>query len=252
VPHDGTRSERRRRSDAGRGPHRPGGGRVSAAGGRAGPGEAHRGRGHPPAALAGGEPERRAAGPRGLLLRRGRGAPGRRAARRAAGGPGCAAGHRRGYPGDQRSRLPAGRGGRGGGHQGDGAAWTFRGNHRAGRVRAAHRQVLLRGVSAPAPGRAGQALRRARRRPPHPGLLRVRPQAGEHAGRALLLARRGPAGGGVPRAHQDPRGDPARYRGRAGRPDLLSRRPRGDHARRRRGRPRRRPACPRRGRRPGR
>ena len=58
------------------------------------------------------------------------------------------------------------------------------------------------------PGRAPAALRRTGRRPPHPGLLRVRPQAGRHADRARGLARRGPAGRGVPRADQDPRGDP--------------------------------------------
>jgi 16S rRNA (cytidine1402-2'-O)-methyltransferase len=51
---------------------------------------------------------------------------------------------------------------------------------------------------------AGHPLRRARRRPPHPGLLRGRPQGGRHAGRARRLARRGSPGGGVPRAHQDP------------------------------------------------
>ena len=54
-------------------------------------------------------------------------------------------------------------------------------------------------------------------RPAHPGLLRGRPQAGRDAGRARRLARRGPPGRGVPRAHQDPRGDQARHAGRTGR-----------------------------------
>ena len=41
--------------------------------------------------------------------------------------------------------------------------------------------------------------------------------SGGHAGRAGRLARRGPAGRGMPRADQDPRGDQARHAGRAGR-----------------------------------
>ncbi len=116
---------------------------------------------------------------------------------------------------------------------------------------------------APRPGRAGQALRRAGRGPPLPGLLRVRPQAGGDAGRARRLARRGPPGRGVPRAHQDPRGDQARHAGRTGRlgrprqrggsardqegqEEGLRCRPRRDHAGRRRSRPPEPPPCPRR------
>jgi 16S rRNA (cytidine1402-2'-O)-methyltransferase len=48
------------------------------------------------------------------------------------------------------------------------------------------------------PRRAPAAVRRTGRGPPHPGLLRVRPQAGGDADRARRLARRGPPGGGVP------------------------------------------------------
>ena len=214
---DRHRNTGRRRADAGRGAHRPGRRRLGPAGGRARPGQPDRGRGHPPGALAGLEPEHRAQGPGRLLLRRGRGAPHRRTARRAAGRPGHPARHRRGHPGDQRSRLPA-RLGRGRGRPaGDRPAGPVGGDDRAGRLRAAHRPVQLRGVPAARPGRAGQALRRAGRRPPHPGLLRGRPQAGGDAGRAGRLARRGPAGRGVPRAHQDPRGDQARHAGRTGR-----------------------------------
>src|SRR5580704_719831 len=71
-------------------------------------------------------------------------------------------------------------------------------------------------AAAAARGRAPAALRRTGRGPPHPGLLRVRPQGGADADRARGLARRGPPGGGVPRADQDPRGDRARAPGRAG------------------------------------
>ena len=211
------RGGRGRRADAGRGPHRPGRGRVLAAGGRTRRGYPDRGRGHPPRALAGVEPEHRAQGARRLLLRRRRGAPHGRTARRAQGGPGHPARHRRGHPGDQRSRLPARRGRGRGRPAGDRPAGPVGGDDRAGRLRAAYRQVQLRGVSASRPGRTGQALRRAGRRPPHPGLLRVRPQAGDDAGRARRLPRRGPPGRGMPRAHQDPRGDQARHAGRTGR-----------------------------------
>ena len=109
------------------------------------------------------------------------------------------------------------------------------------------------------PGRAGPALRRAGRGPPYPGLLRGRTQAGRDAGRAGRLARRGPAGRGVPRAHQDPRGDQARHAGRTGRlgrpgqrggsardqeKEGVRCRPRRDHAGRRRSRPPEPTPCP--------
>ena len=81
-----------------------------------------------------------------------------------------------GMPGHQRSRLPAGGRRRGGGPAGDGAARAVGGHDRAGGFRAAHRPVLLRGIPAPAAGGAPAAVRRAGRRPPHPGLLRVRPR----------------------------------------------------------------------------
>ena len=101
-----------------------------------------------------------------------------------AGRPGRAAGHRCGHARHQRSGLPAGGGGRGGWPAGDRAARAVRGDHRAGRLRAAHRPVLLRGVPAPQAGGAPAPVRRAGRRPAHPGLLRVGPQAGGDAGRS--------------------------------------------------------------------
>jgi hypothetical protein len=208
------RAGRERRADTGGGPHRPARRRIRPAGDRTRRGHPDRGRGHPPGPLARGQPEHRAQGAGGLLLRRGRDAAHAGPAR---GGPGHPAHHRRGHPGHQRPGLPAG-GRRGRGRAaGDGAARAVGGDDRAGRLRAAHRPVLLRGLPAPGQGPAGQPVRRARRRRPHPGLLRVRPQGGRHAGRARRLARRGPPGGGVPRAHQDPRGDRPRHAGRAGR-----------------------------------
>ena len=251
-----------RRADAGRGSHRPGRGRLRAAGGRTDPGHPDRGRGYPPGALAGLEPEYRAHRPDRLLLRRRRGTPHRRTSRRAPGRPGHPARHRRGHAGDQRSRLPARLGRRRGRPARDRPAGPVRGDDRAGRLRAAHRPVQLRGVPAARPGRAGQALRRAGRRPPHPGLLRGRPLAGGHAGRARRVARRGPPGRGMPRADQDPRGDQARHAGRTGRLGRLRQRggsardsrteeglrcrPRRDHAGGRRRRPPEPPPCPRR------
>ena len=198
------RGGRERRTDAGGGPHRPGRRRVRPAGDRARRGHPDRGRGHPPGPLARRQPERRAQGAGGLLLRRGRDAAHAGPARGPEGGPGHPARHRRGHPGHQRPGLPA-RGRRGRGRPaGDGAARAVRGDDRAGRLRAAHRPVLLRGLPAPGQGPAGQALRRASRRRPYPGLLRGRPPGGRHSGRARRLARRGPPGGGMPRAHQDP------------------------------------------------
>src|SRR5690242_8620369 len=122
--------------------------------------------------------------------------------------------------------------------------------------------LAVSGLPAARPGRAGPALHRAGRRPPYPGLLRGRTQAGHDAGRAGRLARRGPSGRGVPRAHQDPRGDQARHAGRTGRlgrpgqrggpardeeKEGVRCRPRRDHAGRRRSRPPEPTPCPERG-----
>ncbi len=200
---DAARARRGRRADAGGGPDRPGGRRVRPADDRARRGHPDRGRGHAPGPLARRQPERRAQGARRLLLRRGRDAAHACPARGPEGGPGHPAHHRRGHPGHQRSGLPARRRRSRGGPAGDGAARSVRGDDRAGRLRAAHRQVLLRGIPAPGQGPAEQPFRGTGRRQPDPGLLRGRPAAGQHADRAGRLARRGSPGGGLPRAHQD-------------------------------------------------
>ena len=82
-------------------------------------------------------------------------------------GPGRAAGVRRGHAHDQRSRVPAG-GGRGRrGRPDQGAARAVRGDRRAGRVRPAHRPVLLRGV--PAAPRPASGPAASPSWPPSPG-----------------------------------------------------------------------------------
>ncbi len=112
----------------------------------------------------------------------------------------------------------------------------------------AHRPVLLRGVPAPQGRRAGPPLRRAGRRATDPGLLRVRQAGRGHPGRAGRGVRARTAGGGLPRADQDPRGSPPGHAGRAGR--LGRGRPAGRGHPGRRGRPGRAPAHARRRRRP--
>ncbi len=249
LPHGRTRAGHRRRADAGRGPDRPGRGRVVPAGGRTSPGHPHRGRGHPPGPLAGGQPEPRAAGPAW--------SPTTTRSRPAA-LPGCSAELQAGQdvllvtdagtPGisDPGYRLVA---------AAAEAGITITALPGPSAVTTALAvsglptdRFSFEGFPPRRPGERRQALRRAGRRPPHPGVLRVRPQAGRHAGRAGHQPWRGPAGRGVPGADQDARGDRARHPGRAGRLGgrfrrRLRHRPRRDHARRRRHRPdpRRRP-----------
>ena len=103
------------------------------------------GRGHPAGANAGESPGRRHHRPGGQPVRPGRGGAGARAGRRDQSRRDGAGGQRRRDAADQRPRLPAGRGVRGGRPSGDVLARPVGGDDRAGRVRSAGGEVLLRG-----------------------------------------------------------------------------------------------------------
>ena len=83
-----------------------------------------------------------------------------------------------GMPLDQRSRLPVGGGMRRGGGSGDLLARAVGGDHRAGRVRFAGGEVLLRGFRATQGGGAQNMARLAGRRASHLRVLRVAAPAG--------------------------------------------------------------------------
>src|SRR5579875_1275897 len=145
-----------------RGADRPARRRLAAARRGAGRRPPDRGRGHPPAAQAGGLARGDADRPDRLLLRRRRGGAGGQPAGRAARGPGRAPGHRCRDARDQRPRLPAGGGGRRRRGEGDGAARPFGRDRGAGGVGPAQRPVLLRGLPA-APAAMERALGPGRR-----------------------------------------------------------------------------------------
>ena len=95
------------------------------------------------------------------------------------------------------------------GHSGHRAPGRFRGSGRAHRCRLADRSILLRRVLA---AKNGGAPRPHRRTGPHPGdfgVLRNRTADRGYACRPCRRIRR-PRSGCVPRAHQTPRGGPAR------------------------------------------
>ena len=242
-------------SDARRGADRPRRGRAGPAGRGTGQRRCHSGRGHqagPPSRRHTRRPADRA---RGLLLRRGRGAPRGRAGRRAPGRAERARGHRRRHAGHQRPGLPACRRGSGGRDQGHRGARAVSSDHRPCRFRTAHRQVLFRGVSAAQGSRAGAPVRGSRGRYAYSGVLRVAAPASQDPRGAAALTRRRPGRGRLPGADQGPRGDQARHAGgtrgmgrpgKPGAPARVRRRPGRNHA----GRGRRQP-CRRQGRRPG-
>ncbi len=196
-PRTGTRRGARR-AGAGRDPDRPGRRRLAAPGRGARRRRRGRRRGHPSAQAAHRRPRGDAERTGRVVLRGQRAAAhagaARRAARRAAG----AAGHRRRDAERLRPRLPAGRGRGRCRRARDGRAGALGGADRAGRVRAAGRPVLLRGLPAAQGGGAVAPAGRAGRRAAHDGVLRGAAPHRGGAGRDGAGVGRRPGRGGVP------------------------------------------------------
>ena len=195
------------------GADRPRGGRPGPAGRRSGERRRYRRRGHPP-----GAPARRALDVRltGRVVSYYDVIEARRAAELVAScarAGTCSLSPTRGCP---RSAIPATGSSPpprrpGSGHRG---ARAVRGDHRARRLRAAHRQVLLRGLPAAQDRASGNGGSPSWRPTPAPRCSSSRRAGSPRPLRSSALARRRPRGGRLPGADQGARGDQARHAGR--------------------------------------